>query len=390
MLAKTLTAAHMQLGGSAFNFGESEWIQTKLLEGGWCQSDVALLKTRLVGGGAYYVALLGPRAIQKSHIPCSEASCEANNIDESAYEIKHTHDGCNCPVIEVSTHEIAQAITNGERPLIQISPRIDLKIVTERVEYVAISHVWGDGMGNPFANGIRECQVKRLYEYLRKVIALKLSVVLWLDTLCVPSPRTEYVTARKQAIDTMRDIYSECSKVLILDADIMKSPAHVRDLELMIRVISSGWMRRLWTLQEGVLNRSQTFAQFDARAVLVDQIVDNIMHRMNDMTLGERMFTECVQAWVNIQAANQDIKSLWNEAAQFRNTSKQSDETICLATMLGLSLDSLTNISGLPSDSEVATLRMKELLRQVQRSFPVGFLFVTGERMQDNGYRWSP
>jgi hypothetical protein len=324
------------------------------------------LKTRLVEGGSYYVALLGPRAIQKSHTHCTDAASKASNIEESAYEIKHTHDDCNCPVIEVSTREIAQAITNSIRPLIQISPQMDLKIVTERVEYVAISHVWGDGMGNPFANGIRECQVKRLYEYLRKLIAPELSVVFWLDTLCVPPPRTEYVTARKQAINTMRDIYSESSKVLVLDAEIMKSPAHVRDLELMIRVISSGWMRRLWTLQEGVLNRSQTFAQFDGRAVLVDQLVDNIMHRMNDMTLGERMFSECVHVWVNIQAANQDIKSLWN-AAQFRNTSKQSDESICLATMLGLRLDSLTNISGLPRDSEVATLRMKELLR-LQRS----------------------
>jgi hypothetical protein len=241
-------------------------------------------------------------------------------------------------------------------------------------------------MGNPFANGIHGCQIKKLYEYLRKLIAPELSVVFWLDTLCVPPPQTEYMAARKEAINTMRDIYSESDKVLVLDAEIMNSPVDVKDLELMIRVISSGWMRRLWTLQESVLNRSQTFAQFDGRAVLVDQLVDSIMHQMNGMTLGERMFSEGVQVWVNIQEALKNIKSLWN-AAQFRTTSKQSDESICLATTLCLSLDSVMNISGLPG--EVATLRMQEFLR-LQRLFPVEFLFVTGERMQDPGYRWSP
>jgi hypothetical protein len=120
-----------------------------------------------------------------------------------------------------------------------------------RDQYVAISHVWADGLGNPKSNALPECQLRRLAKYLAelpnpssrnaddgsrslysfgplsvRIDIGKLKVVyrpsnpcmlFWMDTLCIPVARdendTEVWELKRQAIDQMASIYSGASHV---------------------------------------------------------------------------------------------------------------------------------------------------------------------------------
>ena len=57
--------------------------------------------------------------------------------------------------------------------------------------YVAISHVWADGMGSSTEYGLPLCQVERLDALVRKLVP---DGAFWHDGLCVPSPKTERPT----------------------------------------------------------------------------------------------------------------------------------------------------------------------------------------------------
>jgi len=138
-------------------------------------------------------------------------------------------------------------------------------------EYVAISHVWADGLGNARQNTLPYCQLHRLKRTLDELRAQQstwsllnrgqvdavlrkkrnVSLRFWIDTLCIPvNPSLKHV--RKQAIHQMKEIHHSSYQVLVLDAEIQV--ANASDVtEAFMQIALSGWMRRLWTLQEGVL-----------------------------------------------------------------------------------------------------------------------------------------
>jgi hypothetical protein len=65
--------------------------------------------------------------------------------------------------------------------------------------------------------------------------------------------------ARKKAIQKMFDVYEAAHWTIVLDADLMANNVGTDYLEPAMRITMSGWMQRLWTLQEGVMSRSIFF-----------------------------------------------------------------------------------------------------------------------------------
>lgn len=57
----------------------------------------------------------------------------------------------------------------------------------------------------------------------------------------------------------MRQSYQNANIVLVLDADVKGSSSDCTSEELLIRITCSGWIQRLWTLQEGVLAQNLYF-----------------------------------------------------------------------------------------------------------------------------------
>ncbi|KAK0465838.1 hypothetical protein IW261DRAFT_1426988 [Armillaria novae-zelandiae] len=79
-------------------------------------------------------------------------------------------------------------------------------------------------------------------------------MALWIDTLCIPvAPHLkEY---HKLAIRLLDQTFYDVKSVLVLNRELCSVESQkVSELELGIRIISDGWVKDLWTLQEAALN----------------------------------------------------------------------------------------------------------------------------------------
>jgi hypothetical protein len=80
----------------------------------------------------------------------------------------------------------------------------------------------------------------------------------WIDTMCIPVKSENH----KKALTSMNLIYSCAKKVLVLDNALMQLKTEgISPEEIGLQIMSSGWARRLWTLQEG-RRREAVFYQF--------------------------------------------------------------------------------------------------------------------------------
>lgn len=84
----------------------------------------------------------------------------------------------------------------------------------------------------------------------------------WLDTLCIPrfpkdaqdqNLRLLTKDSRNKAIKRMKEIYREAECVLALDSEMLRCSITSPPLELLTRLLFSGWQSRLWTLQEATM-----------------------------------------------------------------------------------------------------------------------------------------
>ncbi|KAF2230026.1 hypothetical protein EV356DRAFT_536765 [Viridothelium virens] len=196
-----------------------------------------------------------------------------------SYVTKHVENDCTCSMMGLPRKRLTEIIAAGGVPLVSIETdksdggvRLHIKRRTLSSQYVAISHVWSDGMGNPNDNALPVCQIRRLHQYLEALphsgnraidkrapnlipsnpLSSK-SVLFWMDTLCIPVG-SAYVDLRMQSINRMASIYATAMQVLILDAELQKCRTKgTLANELLVRILGSNWMARSWTFQEGAL-----------------------------------------------------------------------------------------------------------------------------------------
>ena len=220
---------------------------------GWCPLEAA--KCRVAGGGvdtpAYLLQLMRvkPGWNKITHTSCNNTECVANNVDESQYVTRHAQEDCTCSHLQANVEQLHTILRDGGVPLLMLTPggedelgnqNFKVDIVSKRVgkQYLAISHVWSDGLGNTEGNSLPECQLRLLYEEARRVLtggeyvpryeggpfatlhtsASRLahfagsqtvrrddSVLLWIDTLCIP----HQPDVRSLAIQRIREVYED-------------------------------------------------------------------------------------------------------------------------------------------------------------------------------------
>ena len=76
--------------------------------------------------------------------------------------------------------------------------------------------------------------------------------------------------AKKRALLQMKRTYQDATHVLVLDTSLQLFDSNtISPEETSARILGSGWMRRLWTLQEGAIsaNNKRLWFQFRDRAV---------------------------------------------------------------------------------------------------------------------------
>jgi len=160
--------------------------------GSWREVNAGLLKDRLLAAGWYpywtkifsdthstplvhYLTGMEVEAHSGSK-PCSTFKCRGHNVDmeEGKYVSKHTDSACRCAFNGPDPEEMESIIRRGGVPLVKLSETAQGDIKLGVVElgfgkpFIAISHVWAGGLGNPLANTIPSCQLKFIYDAAKK------------------------------------------------------------------------------------------------------------------------------------------------------------------------------------------------------------------------------
>lgn len=233
-----------------------EWAEEQLRAKGWCPSELSCFTNfGSVLSQAYALQLRRPNkrpdtAERDRHVRCTAGECMENFIDETKpYETKHDPPHCRCEHVQVPIEKVRAILRNGGIPLVRVHGSGDAPANEEILEqrpgrnYVALSHVWSDGLGNKGANSLPSCQLHRLKEkavellwdgsyvpgaWDNPVSALHVSgrhvlhaamslthsarddALIWVDTLCVPLDDE----TRKLAIRGMKRVYEKGKRVI--------------------------------------------------------------------------------------------------------------------------------------------------------------------------------
>jgi hypothetical protein len=256
-------------------------------------------------------------------------------------------------------------------------------------EYVAISHVWSDGLGNVQENALPHCQILHLSRLTQEVQGGSLNAThFWIDTLCVPTHGSKQREAKNIAIQKMREVYENAKAVLVLDSWLLSSIIGSRtDAEILIQIFASHWNRRLWTFQEGAFAKALYF-QFADGAYDLDKGVERLKS-VQDLILDRTLTPGILAKHISLRGFRETSSKLPLNArisclfasTRYRQTSVETDETLCLATLLQLPLDRILSI-----DKE---RRMNMFWKMLSR-VPVDFLFYEGKTIQERGLCWAP
>ncbi|KAL8876663.1 MAG: hypothetical protein Q9198_005180 [Flavoplaca austrocitrina] len=163
-------------------------LENRMTDAGWCPFDVQFLTMNLDPDIVAFIFSLGSKTASKDHRLChnrytdSRDHCIADSPDRSSLP-KHTQSGCVCPLLGPDMELVEGAIRNGNVPLVVlVLPQNDSDDVVFRLaeeelpdeelfigRYFAISHVWNEGLGNPNANLLPSCQIKRITGLMNNV-----------------------------------------------------------------------------------------------------------------------------------------------------------------------------------------------------------------------------
>jgi hypothetical protein len=319
-LVHTLYAQHAP---SSATWGLKDLAASRMYTAGWCPRDVALTSHYLSDIAMLYASYIERDYQDQDHSSCSNEICYVNQIDESNYETKHTEKGCRCTHVEPDQGEIRKVLSKGEVPVISLTPatapdgsqtfEVGIKSYKFLRWFVAISHVWSDGLGNSQRNSLPLCQLQAIYDLIAnrwweemfsgleemfgeietdpeisekwqtrvhdgrvKLLSKTKKVVekvrkrrgrpisIWIDTLCIPLEKN----FRKMAIAGLKNVYSAAMFTVVLDSELQRTSSLCSPEETLMRIAVSGWMRRCWTLQEAIL------ANIHIRVKFADGLVD--------------------------------------------------------------------------------------------------------------------
>ncbi|MCJ1245452.1 hypothetical protein MMC30_002656 [Trapelia coarctata] len=369
----------------------------------------------------YYISLLPSAEESSQHPTCTLRKCVRHNVDMKTYKAQHMDTCRGCDFLGVDQGKLRDCIAEDAIPLITCSEDSSghVKIEVNKGEltsgYVAISHVWSGGLGNPDDNALPTCQINRLmscvddlalfptsdsdsdsdFDIVKKVVTRrktvrqkahvlsrrtrgsyrKRTVTFWLDTLCVPTA-TLFLEYRELAINSMARMYAGASKVLVLDPELQKIYARylgANTTSLLAYIRCSPWMARSSTLQEGALDM-HLYMQFIDSSInmsMLQRLINPNMVAEDLLATGYRLPTLQLSSFTvhggNEYSLPSRFTKVWNSLSP-RDTTKLGDVHGILAVLMNLSAG---EILSMPEAS-----RMEAIIRTL-RYLPLSILYET-------------
>ena len=194
-----------------------------------------------------------------------------------------------------------------------------------------------------------------------------------------------------------------------------------------MRILSTNWIRRLWTLLEGVLGKSLYFV-FPDGVVDIQKSVSSLQTHLEiasssisqpeDSQLpniypGQAISRTALEQYTGLRDLREKqekrLAIMWNNM-QWRSTSWASDETICMAITLGFTQRQVSELQNIKvhidptTDPEKKASRKAfqrtqlaaryklflELLIRRRTRIPRGLVFTRADRFDETGFRWAP
>lgn len=140
----------------------------------------------------------------------------------------------------------------------------------------------------------------------------------------------------------MRETYQNAKQVLVFDSELMSASVQASAVELYIRLKLSSWARTLWTLQESQVSAAPVI-QFKNGIRSIAQLCNAVEEysKQNRQFLHTRyaflcrtFFAPFIQSRSSHTATKRFI-DVWKQL-QWRATSHQCDEPLCLATITNI------------------------------------------------------
>ena len=372
--------------------GRVETLTADLIGAGWtCPAFVRRMEYCSVES-RLYMAQMAPLISERKHTDCTVTRCNSLETYNNQYIAAHAEPTCHCKFLHPDEQLLNEMSRKGDIALISgdcdfsTSSIIPLQKADGITPYVAISHVWADGLGNPGANAMYICQLKRISAFVKNLCHGK-PTPFWVDTICCP----KLPDAKSPVLANMRKIYSDADKVLVLDRLMLSTTSPLRIMDCFLLLYASGWSTRLWTLQEGAVSKTLWIQCGGNETIPLDGWMD--FFEKESRTLSQNMvyLETLVDIWKTVRGYFDEkgstsgppflsIRAL-SHALKSRALTFSSDEPLCLGALLGLPTG---NIARVPLDD-----RFKEFWRQVPK-IPVNVLFSTGLTLAQPGYRWAP
>ena len=380
---------------------------------GWCPSEVVIVRREFLTLSAqtYYQYMQKPY-IGAYHRDCTVEGCKHLQIDLMTYQTRHTTAGCKCESIGPVLEDVVRCLEGDSFPVLRIRGQSSVDVSVETLEYgedtpyVAFSHVWADGLGNPTAITLPCCQLLRLrglvndlqvHQPFGKNETEDRELFVWCDSLCcpvedAPNPTDEQSRQKRLAIAQMREVYTKATYVLVLDRSLETYRfMTIGPIEAAIRVFTSRWWRRLWTFQEAVL-AGALLNQFADRAVDLRELerAARALRRqhLEYWAIGLDVEKLCQSIRIVMHAgpgsAGSDLPSI-AIAIRHRGVSVPEDEPLCINTALNLDPVAMAAAS--------RETRMETLWRAMPkacRGIPKTIIFNALRRLQSRSFRWAP
>lgn len=397
------------------------YILKVLLERGYCPHGLSNLSKDCSVATLHYLSALTSDV--QTHKDCTRARCAAYIVsNESQYVTRHMRDTCSCEFVQIDEAEMIQIIEDGKIPIIDgylngDTVTLSVRPASLNIPYIAISHSWSGGLGNPRENALPMCQLKSLLEQLQTIgsrpghdtwlaflvnavtrgrsakstNAKQFSQVFWIDTLCIPTWSKATESVRTHVVTRMDQIYADAQHVIVLDPTLRALPDDATPELFLVSVASSSWMTRCWTYLEGRLAQSLQVAINGEIRDIFDPCFA-VASEVTQWSWNMRVWDDKVQIKREIAAEIYKIIPLkdttvdssgsglehfvqcWNELGR-RTTSRPADRLIILALMLDLSVFEMQQLPTI-------ALKLQAILR-TQPQLPLMFLFDVPESAQE-------
>ncbi|KAL8832286.1 MAG: hypothetical protein Q9170_004943 [Blastenia crenularia] len=370
---------------------------------GYCPSEIHRIRnTFMMLSTIHFLTWMDRIDSTASHDHCNDREClsRLNNIRPNL--VKHWLSNCHCHTLTVDMPKVIAILSRGGLPLLSfirtpLDDGISLEIIeaSPSTNFVAISHVWSDGLGNPVSNSLPECQLQHLIDLVQPFTGKNIGeerssrVLIWLDTLLCPVNPPE---ARAMAIKQMKKPYTDAAFVLVLDSALYKVDSlGLGPIEKGLLIFTTQWMRRLWTLQEGAL-ADKLYFQFKDKAVDLKQLMDQVLEIHNTDVGRDYLALDVATAYGKlrnffhgyIEAAGPDLATV-EEALQYRSVSVPTDEPLLIAGLLQLDLSYVLN-----GPESTRMQRLWHLMPLAPKGIPPNIIFRPELRLSEPGFRWAP